>query len=209
MLAELGHSLTGIELDPGLLALSRAELEGRIDLADRMKLLSGDMRDFELGQRFDRVIIPYSGLYCLLSASEVDACLRAAFRHLAPGGALCLDAYYADGFHADSEPEDVSEDQLDPIVSVVHEERVLRVYERSEWNKSAQRIDVHYEYRDDEGSLIHSSVVRQRYLLRNQLLDCLASAGFSECRTFADFADRAPVPETETIAVVASCPQQS
>jgi hypothetical protein len=165
------------------------------------------MRAFELESGFERVIIPYSGLYCLLSAEDVEACLAHAFRHLAPGGLLCLDGYYADAFHTESEPDDTAPDDLEPVVSLVHEGQLLRVYERSTWDKESQRIDAFYEYRDDQGHVVHTAVVQQRYLLVAQLEAHLRAAGFVDCKTFADFTPGQPSAQTDTLAVVARKPQ--
>lgn len=202
-LGALAHSVTGVELDPGLLALSRADLRARTDLRGRVRFVAGDMRSFQLYQTFDRVIIPYSGLYCLLSDEEVSACLTHVKKHLKPGGTLCLDGYYADTFHSESVPEDGAADLLEPIVSLVHEGEVLSVYERSEWDPRAQRIDVFYEYRTAAASVYHTAVVKQRYLLLSQLRESLHRAGFAHVETFADFGDSAPGPDTETVAVIA------
>jgi len=206
-LAERGHEVTGLELDAGLLELAQLEHRSREHLAGRVRLLFGDMRAFELESGFERVIIPYSGLYCLLSVEEVEACLGHAFRHLVPGGHVCLDGYYADAFHSESEPEDTPPDELEPVVSLVHDDELLRVYERSTWDKETQRIDVFYEYRNEREEAVYTGVVKQRYLLAAELEEKLLAAGFVDCQSFADFTPARPTPETETIAFVAKKPQ--
>jgi hypothetical protein len=119
---------------------------------------------------------------------------------------LCLDGYYADAFHADLEPQDVPSDQLEPVVSVVHEGELLQVHERSTWDKTAQRVDAFYEYRDAGGILVHTGVVRQRYLLVRQMRELLDTAGFTELELSADFSSGPLVDETETVAFVARKP---
>lgn len=55
--------------------------------------VQGDMREFSLAERFDRIIIPYNGLYTLPTDADMVACLATAKRHLKPGGRVLFDTY--------------------------------------------------------------------------------------------------------------------
>ncbi|MBC7172885.1 MAG: class I SAM-dependent methyltransferase, partial [Polyangiaceae bacterium] len=68
-LAAMGHRVVGIERDPELAAIAReavAPYGGRV--------IVGDMTSFELDELFDRVIVPFNGIYCLLDRDAVQRC---------------------------------------------------------------------------------------------------------------------------------------
>jgi len=53
----------------------------------------GDMADFDLGEKFGLIIVPFRPFQHLLGVREQLACLRCAHRHLEPGGRLILARY--------------------------------------------------------------------------------------------------------------------
>lgn len=176
-LAAADRAVVGIEHDEGLLALARAMLEHLPPPARAgVTLRRGDMRDLDLGRRFDRVLIPFGGLYCMLDDSELDAALSTATRHLAPDGLLAFDVYRADEFHATAEPDDVPDDAYTPVCRVEVDGTPYEVLERSTWDRTRQRIDVEYLYVDEDGHTVRGTIA-QRYLLEPQLHEALARAG--------------------------------
>lgn len=188
--------LVGLELDPGLMALAPAHLTG-----PNVELLVGDMRRFELGEKFDRILIPFSGLYCLLSDAEVHACFEHVRRHLAPGGRLILDAWAADEMHQETRPEDHASDRLDLAGAITVRGLGYEVYERSTWDRDAQRMDVTYLYIPDEPGPNEEGTIRQRYLLRDQIESLLTGAGLETIGVYGDF-DRRPFRFEDDLIVV-------
>jgi SAM-dependent methyltransferase len=84
-LAQQGHDVHGLDLDPALVAVfneraSDAGLSGTATAADA--------REFDLDQEFALVLAPMQFLQVLGGAGERLACLRCARRHLRPGGRL-------------------------------------------------------------------------------------------------------------------------
>ncbi len=181
-LARPGRTVVGVEHDPQLLALAQAAVDLLPESSRTgVELVAGDMRNLALDRRFDRVLIPYCGLYCLLDDADLDAALATVARHLAPHGRVALDVYRADEFHAESEPEDVPEDAHTPLARVEVEGMPYEVLERSQWDKPRQRIDVSYLYVGEDGIGVQGTI-EQRYLLETQLRDALARAGLSIVR---------------------------
>lgn len=175
-LAAPGRTVVGVERDPELLAMARAALRGLSKAASAgVELHQGDMRSVSLDRRFDRVLIPFGGLWCLLDDDDLHAALVTAARHLAPGGRLAFDVYRADAFHAEAEPDDVPDDAFTPVGRVEVDGRPWEVLERSTWDKPNQRIDVTYLYVDESGRSIEGTIA-QRYLLEDQLLAALTRA---------------------------------
>lgn len=182
----------GLDLHDGLLDAARDRM------GDAVHLHPMDMRSFELGRTFERIVLPFSGVYCLLGDDDLRACLERVRRHLAAGGAFVLDAYGAEAFHADAEPEDVGDEDWNELAVIEVEGHPYTVFERSVWDPDAQRIDVTYRHvRLDGPAPPVDGVIEQRYLLRHQLEGHLRDAGFSTIEVFGGFDERAPSRDTE------------
>lgn len=82
-LVAAGLDVTGLDLDPAMLAAARRRVPGA-------PLVAADMRHFALARRFAVVAVAYNSLQLLDRAGRL-ACLRTAADHLAPGGRLALE----------------------------------------------------------------------------------------------------------------------
>ena len=162
------------------------------------------MTDFALGRRFDRVLVPHSGLWCLPDDAAVRSCLASARRHLEPDGRLVLDAWAGDAFHAEGDPEDFGTGEADPIVTVeVAGRGELDVYERVDWDRDAQRLDVTYLHVPRDGGRTEEGTIRHRYLLRPQLEALLTESGFEVERLEGGFGGEPYSPEADVLVCVA------
>ena len=88
-LAELRrwYRCEGLDLDPELLAVARERLPAGVELHE------GDMRDFELGRRFDAVTCLFSSIGYVRDADELRRAAAAMARHLEPGGVLVVEPW--------------------------------------------------------------------------------------------------------------------
>jgi SAM-dependent methyltransferase len=198
-LAQAGVDYLGLELNHAFIQMHETRARGA---SVHPRIVPGDMRDFSLGLRFDTIIIPYTGLYCLTSESEVAACFACVRAHLHPGGMLAFDAYDADAMHAEAagiEEGDTSEPEF--LVSVEVDGKGYTVLESSTWQPSRQLLEAHYDYLPEAGGPALRDTIRQRYLLRHQLEPLLRAAGFGEVAVFGDFAD-GPVDDESDLLVV-------
>ena len=203
-LARAGHRVTGLELDPGLLALAHA---ARDRLApherERVSLVHADMRDFQLDTRFERIFIPFSGLYCLDSEAEVIACLRRVRAHLTADGLLVFDAYDIDAFHAEADPQDDEEDG-EPVACVTWRGTDYEVYESSRWEREAQRLDVTYRYQPRSSGEPLFGSIRHRYLLTEQVEGLCEQAGLRLLDAHHDLVEHRLAPECDHMVCVAA-----
>jgi SAM-dependent methyltransferase len=89
-LARAGFSVTGLDAAPTMLEVARARAaEAALDIT----WVEGDMRDFDLGTRFRLILCPANAFLHLLTRADIEACLAAVRRHLAPGGRFALDIF--------------------------------------------------------------------------------------------------------------------
>jgi len=87
-LAELRgrYRCEGLDLEPALLAVARERLPD-------VPVHEGDMRDFDLGRRFDAVTCLFSSIGYMQTVEELDAAVAAMARHLEPGGVLLVEPW--------------------------------------------------------------------------------------------------------------------
>src|SRR5688572_21618322 len=91
-LAQAGHRLVGLDASPHMLALTCDKLVAAgPEVAERARLVQGDLRSFELGQRFDLALIAVKSFSYLTSRSDQQLALERIVAHLRPGGRLALD----------------------------------------------------------------------------------------------------------------------
>lgn len=91
-LALAGHEVTGVDASPHMLALAREKLEAAgPQVAARVRLVRGDLRTIDLGERFDLAIVAVKTFAYLVTRGEQQQALAAVADHLRPGGLLALD----------------------------------------------------------------------------------------------------------------------
>jgi SAM-dependent methyltransferase len=176
-LATPERALWGLELDASLLRLGRAAVAELPAAARRqVTLVQGDMQDFELPRRFERVLLPYNALYCLLSLRAIERCFRAVRAALEPGGLFAFDVWNADRAFA----EGLSPERDDAeFLRFDHAGRTWSVSERCRRARAPERLDVTYTYMPSGRAATRSQVVRQRYYRSAELCRALADCGFA------------------------------
>src|SRR5919204_2396027 len=81
------YEAEGLDLDPDMLAIARERL------GPELPLHQGDMRDFDLGRRFDAVVSLFSAIGYVRSLRGLRRAVAAMARHLAPGGVLIVEPW--------------------------------------------------------------------------------------------------------------------
>jgi SAM-dependent methyltransferase len=176
-LAEPKRTLIGLELDAGLLRLGQKAVSGLPASKRRnVAIVQGDMRRIELARRFDRVLLPYNALYCLLTPRAVERCFRGVRAALEPGGLFAFDVWNADRLRDDdlAPARDAEE-----LARFEHAGRSWSVFERCRRARARQRLDVTYTYVPSGRGAPRSQVVRQRYYRSGELQRLLENCGFA------------------------------
>jgi SAM-dependent methyltransferase len=83
-------SVTGVDISEGMLEIARKT-------NPEVAYLKGDMRDVDLKERFDAVVIPDAIDY-MATPGDLESAVATACRHLKPGGALLVVAKTAEEF---------------------------------------------------------------------------------------------------------------
>jgi SAM-dependent methyltransferase len=201
-LAQAGHEVVGLDRDEQLLALARRSAPEPPELAGRVSWVAADMCDFQLEGRFERVLIVFNTLCCLLSVERVAACLASARRHLSPNGAIVLDVYNADPMHEHAPADGPDDPQL--LIALEHDGGMLDVYEQSDFQPSIQRLDTSYHFVPRNGGTPFVHTIAQRYLLLAELETLVREAGLQVNQLHGGFAGEPLDDDAEHIVLLAT-----
>src|SRR5262245_37337860 len=98
-LAEAGHEVTAVDIDPAMLARlrRRAAFAGR-DVEERLAVVEADLLDLDLDEAgtFALAFIGLNSLFVLASRDAQRRAFRSVARHLAPGGIAAVDVWLPD-----------------------------------------------------------------------------------------------------------------
>lgn len=89
-LAREGVNITGMDLSEDMLDLAKCKAS---EAQAGIRFLRGDMRDFDLGEKFRFIFIPAQSLSHLYRREEIENCLSSIRRHLAEEGRLLIELF--------------------------------------------------------------------------------------------------------------------
>jgi SAM-dependent methyltransferase len=98
-LARAGHAVTGVDLDPAMLARARTRAAAASPEAQaRLRLEAGDARSIRLADagRYRLAILALNSLFVIGSRADQAAAVATLAAHLAPGGLAVIDIWLPD-----------------------------------------------------------------------------------------------------------------
>ncbi|MFT8246968.1 class I SAM-dependent DNA methyltransferase [Roseomonas sp. BN140053] len=187
-IARDGHEVVGLDTSRTMLAAAKRKAREQVL---PVRFLLGDMRDFELGQRFGTVIISCNSLAHLTQTEEVRACLAAVRRHLMPAGVLAFDVVRPD-LGLLSRPEgEVRRLDLGPNPSSAVEAEEVASYDPIAQVRVAQ-----WYVRHSEGEARPMAPLVLRQFFPQELPLLLEAGGFELTARYGDFARNPLGPES-------------
>jgi SAM-dependent methyltransferase len=204
-IARAGCSIVGLDRSRPMLDRLRTHLAAEPEeVKKRVRLHEGDMRDFELTERFDIIIAPFRSFQHLVSVDDQLACLKAVRRHLARGGKFIVDVFNPDFGRLAAPWGAEHEDTPDtPLPNGRHFRRTSRV---AAVHRTEQYSDVEIIYYLTTASGATDRVVQKfpmRWFLRFELEHLLARSGLAVRDVYGTF-DRGPLrDDSPEIIVVA------
>lgn len=91
-LAKKGYKITGIDISDNMLNIGRKKVK-KLNLTNKIKMIQGDIFDFNLRKKFNLVIIPLSSFYYGQKKLQKINCLKNIYKHLNKGGYCVIDNY--------------------------------------------------------------------------------------------------------------------
>jgi SAM-dependent methyltransferase len=196
--AKAGVDIDGLDAAPAMIARLRtkaaaAGLNLRAEVAD--------MRSFEMGRRYRLAFCAFNGFAHCETVADQLACLRAARRHLEPGGAIVLHmSYPGPAYWAEPEGQAVLEHEVvrpgGGKVQMWDDRRKDVVAQRQESAVEIWELDA-----EDRPLAVHRFSTAQRWVYRFELELLFAAAGFCRSEFLGGF-DGSPLraPDAQMIA---------
>lgn len=192
--ARAGIQITGLDLSEDMLAVCRKKLESEpAGVRARVRLVEGDMRDFEFPERFRLVTMPFRPFQHLITVEDQLACLGCIHRHLAEAGIVVVDVFnpklealVADNLGLEMTPE--------PEFTMPDGRRVIRKHKivSRDLVKQLQQIELVYYVTYPDGRqerLVQAFPMR--YFFRFEMEHLLARAEFQVTQLYSDY-DKSP-----------------
>ena len=206
--SQAGVTITGLDNSPVMLAQARSKAK---KLRPRIKtphFIKGDMRDFDLGQQFNLVFIPFRSFQLLLSVEDQSRALACIKNHLEPGGRLIFNLFVPratcmeqkksvglfrnepTGFAEAPKMELKEKSQHDEYNQIIYVKNVVKEY--GEGGTEPKRSEVSYAL---------------RYTYQREVQSLLKNAGYRILETYGNFR-REPLSETSEEMIWVSTPIQ-
>jgi SAM-dependent methyltransferase len=188
-IAQAGFRITGLDLSPKMLAQAEEKIAKLPDeVRSRVRLVQGNMANFDLHERFRLVIIPFRPFQHLLQVQHQLDCLAQARKHLEPNGRLILDFFQTDARRM-HDAEFLEERQTAEYF--MPDGRKVRLTERvTAFHRADQVNDVEMIYRVSHADGREERLLMAfpfRYFFRYEVEHLLARCGFQVDETFGDF----------------------
>jgi len=188
--ARAGIKIVGLDLSPGMLKMCEARLLAEAkEVRSNVRLVLGDMRDFDLKETFSLVTVPFRPFQHLITVEDQLACLDSIRRHLVPGGRLIFDLFNPslEALVQNNLGQEMGEE---PEFTSIDGRRVIRrhkIVSRDYFNQ-VQQVELIYHVKHTNGReerLVHPFPMR--YLFRFEAEHLLARSGFDIENVYADF----------------------
>lgn len=201
-LAEEGLDVVGLDASAEMLAICREKL----GLEKRnVPLVQGDIRQFDLNERFSTILIPGFSIQLLLEADDLDACLKACLGHLKPGGQVIIPTYL---------PWEMLESGLDRMPLEMHREgetdengQRFVAWQGWELNRIEQRLTLknRFQHLDSSDTVLveEDREMTIHWHLAYEMQSRLGRIGFSEIDLYGDFQTNKSAENSESIIYVA------
>ncbi len=188
-LAQEGARVTGLDISPELLAVAREKSAG----IPNVRWVEGDMRTFELGQKFGLVIIPGHSFQFMLTPGDQVRCLETIQRHLVEDGVLVVHLDHQDVRWLGGQlvPE---QDPLTAGAELVHPVTGQRIRRSHCWafepSTQTATVRMRWEGLDEHGNVAErwtSDPVSLHCVFRFEMEHLLRRAGFAIAAVYGDF----------------------
>ncbi len=187
-LARAGISVRGLDSSKKMLKKARENIAKESkEVQDRIELINKDMRDFQLDEKFNLVLIAFNSFQHLLTMQDQDRCLRAIYSHLKDKGRLLISVFYPDL----TRPEGVIRREGDkPIKDYPEKGDKMDILYYQFFDHGRQMSNVHYllDVQKPDGRLLRKrTTLTFRYLFPLEFERMLISNGFVAEELFGDY----------------------
>lgn len=184
-LAKAGVQVIGLDISQEMVQIAQGKCKAH-GLERRLRVVQGDVRSFELDERFDLVLVPMNSFMHLETVEDQLAALQRLKQHMTPDGLLVLDLFNPD-------PRDLMTDQ-----GVLVYERTFTaqsgqpvqkfVLRRTDAANQRQMVEFIYDELQEDGRVMRSALpFVMRWLYRFELQHLLARVGLVIDAIYGDY----------------------
>jgi SAM-dependent methyltransferase len=196
-IAEKGVQITGLDLSPSMLEVFRKKLPGLApEVRERIELVRGDMRDFNLGKPFNLVMIPYRAFGYMYTVEDQVQALTNIREHLVEGGRLVFNMFDPNLQIIAARMGSLGSAQT-LIDEFIHPETglLVTVWDTRRYELEDQFVEQYFLFEevDREGKMVARQYVplKLRYFFRYEMQHLLERCGYEIEALYGDF-NRAP-----------------
>ena len=204
-IARAGIDIVGLDREPAMLEQAERKRESEtVEASRHARFVSGDMSQFDLGQQFALVIIPFRAFLMLLTDAEQRGTLGCIHRHLRPDGRLIIDIF-------DPRYDLLAQEQFTPRREVPSMRNAVTghsvsvtVIERTN-DHVRQRLAEHWRFTETaaDGTIVREEDERLelRWIFRNEMRNLFALCNFVVEEEMSDYLGAPPAYGKEQIWV--------
>ena len=202
-----GCEVTGLDFSPFMLARCQEKLtEVPEDVRGRVRLIQGNMTDFETRELYSLITIPFRPFQHLITVEQQKACLGRIRKHLTPGGLLILDVFNPFPPRLVDSPEYRLEKEDFAGIKLPDGNTLRRTYRTKAFHRDLQynEIELIYYVSYPDGRVERFvQGFAMRYFFRYELEHLLNLCGFEVAELFGDYDKSAFADNSPEIIIVA------
>jgi SAM-dependent methyltransferase len=202
-LARNGHTVTGLDVSPPMLAIARERLAAEPpDVRARVTIVEQDMRRFLVDGRFRLAILAINSFMHLMTARDQERCLKRVRRRLVGDGLLVVDVFNPELALYDSAGRSFFERSMDDAANGVTVTKLV-----SSLIDRKRRVNYITFYYDEtapgQPQVRHTAAISQHYLYHDEMIGLLSRCGFAVEQVYGGFGPVAWTPASQKMIFVA------
>lgn len=202
-MAMSGVDVTGLDHSKAMLAVCGAKLEAVGPTKGALRLVHGDMSDFDLGEAFDFIAMPYRSFMHLDRPAQQRRCLERVRAHLKDSGVFILNTWVPKRSAMLPGPDASGDDAFQFVedYALPDSTEILRYHHRAAYDEFRQRIveEHRIEEVDAAGSVLHAETLPliRVWTTPREMDNLVRLCGFEVEAVFGDF-DCTPLTASST-----------
>lgn len=182
-LAKHGFLVTGIDISDSMTTEARRKA---VHEGVEIEFIKGDIRDFQLGRKFNLIIFPLNTICHFLVLEDLEACLSCVRGHLLPEGRFVIDAFVPS-------QERLARDPRERFLNAEYQhpdgEGTVIVRESNEYDPASQinRVRLYYEIPGMREEIVEE--LDMRMFFPKELDALLKYNGFKIDAKYGDYED--------------------
>ncbi|MFP3897706.1 MAG: class I SAM-dependent methyltransferase [Dehalococcoidia bacterium] len=185
-LAQLGHSVVGVDITPGFLEMAKKNAR---DKGVKVSYTHRDMREISFREEFDRALLLFTS-FGYFGDEENRTVLENVARALRPGGMFCFDTFNRDAFLKTFMPYHVTEKGGDLMID-------RNTFDAARGLLCDRRIVIRDGQRKDKPFFV-------RLYNPTEMRDLLKGVGLAIKEMYTDFDSRPFIGESRRMIIVAT-----